>query len=73
MVYPKSMGKVCVQGKIIISFIVKKDGSLIDFKVEKSLHPDLDNEALRVMKIMPKWIPGSISHDKVTIPISIKF
>lgn len=69
LVYPQSMSKICIQGNVIISFIVKKDGSLSDFKVEKSVHPDLDNEALRVVMLMPKWIPAIQGDEKVTLPI----
>ena len=43
---------------MIISFIVEKDGSLTDIKVEKSIDPLFDKEAVRVVKSMPKWEPG---------------
>ena len=51
--------EACVQGRVIVSFTVKKDGSLSDIKIERSLHPAFDKEALRVVKNMPKWIPGT--------------
>ena len=57
--YPKEMGEVCAQGRVIVSFVVEKDGSLTDFKVLKGVYPALDKEALRVVRSMPKWIPGS--------------
>ena len=48
----------CIQGRVVVSFIVEKDGSLTDVKVEKSLDPSFDKEAIRVVKSMPKWEPG---------------
>ena len=48
----------CIQGRVVVSFIVEKDGILTDVKVEKSLDPAFDKEAVRVVKSMPKWEPG---------------
>lgn len=56
--YSDEMNETCVQGRVIVSFFVEKDGSLTDFKVTKSLDPAYDKEVLRVIKSMPKWIPG---------------
>src|SRR5258708_4295522 len=47
-----------IQGHVLISFIVEKDGSLTNFKVEKKLRPEMDAEARRVLKKSLKWIPG---------------
>jgi TonB family protein len=55
--WPEDDGS-CIQGRVIISFIVEKDGSLSDIKVAKSLDPLFDEEAVRVVKSMPKWEPG---------------
>lgn len=49
------------KGQIVIAFIVNTDGSLSDFSIKKSLHPELDKELIRVMKKSPKWIPGVCS------------
>ena len=48
----------CIQGRVVVSFIVEKDGSLTDVKVEKGVDPSFDKEAVRVVKTMPKWEPG---------------
>ena len=48
----------CIQGRVVVSFIVEKDGSLTDVRVAKSLDPAFDKEAVRVVKSMPKWEPG---------------
>ena len=55
-----------VKGKVVISLIVETSGELTHFKVARSVHPALDKEALRVVKMMPKWIPGSIYGKLVT-------
>jgi len=47
-----------IEGKVIISFIIQKDGRLTDFKIVKSLRPAYDKEALRIWKASPKWAPG---------------
>lgn len=51
-------GCECVQGRVICEFTVEKDGTCTGFKVMRSLHPAFDEEALRVLRLMPKWIPG---------------
>ena len=65
--YPNT--DACVQGRVIVEFIVNKDGSLSDFRVVKSLAPEFDKEALRVLKLMPKWIPGM----QLGKPVRVKF
>ncbi len=56
--YPKEAVEKNIQGKVFIQFIVEKDGQLSNFKVLRSAHPQLDEEALRVVKLSPKWNPG---------------
>ena len=66
----------CIQGRVVVSFIVEKDGSLTDVKVIKSLDPAFDKEAVRVVKSMPKWKPGMYrgkpARVKYYIPISFR-
>ena len=73
--WPKDDGS-CILGRVIISFIVEKDGSLTDVKVEKSIDPSFDKEAVRVVKSMPKWEPGMYRGKpvrvKYCIPISFR-
>jgi len=63
-----------VQGRVLISFVVESDGRLTNFKVEKKLWPELDSEALRVLKKSPKWIPGKqngkLVRVRYTVPIN---
>ncbi len=66
----------CIQGRVVVSFIVEKDGSLTDVKVIKSVDPAFDKEAVRVVKSMPKWEPGMYrgkpARVKYCIPISFR-
>lgn len=56
--YPASGVEHHIQGKVVLTFIVEKDGSLSDIKVAKSVSVDIDAEAIRVLKASPKWEPG---------------
>ena len=56
--YPTIAQKNGVQGRVIVQFVVNKDGSIVDAKVMRSVDPYLDKEALRVVSSMPKWKPG---------------
>ncbi|MDE6396642.1 MAG: energy transducer TonB, partial [Muribaculaceae bacterium] len=56
--YPATAVEEGVSGRVIVTFVVEKDGSLSNVKVLRGKHPDLDKEAVRVVKAMPKWIPG---------------
>ena len=74
--YPENAMKNNVQGRVIVQFVVEKDGTPTEFKVAHSVDPDLDAEALRVMKAMPKWKPGmqkgQVVRVKFTVPVSFK-
>lgn len=56
--YPQQALTRKQQGEVMVQFIINRDGTLTDFKVTKSAGTALDNEALRVMRMMPKWTPG---------------
>jgi protein TonB len=56
--YPKELEESCVQGRVIVRFIVERNGKLSNVKVVKSVNPALDKEALRIVSLMPNWIPG---------------
>lgn len=74
--YPENAMKNNVQGRVIVQFVIEKDGTPTEFKVARSVNPDLDAEALRVMKAMPKWKPGmqkgQVVRVKFTVPVSFK-
>ena len=56
--YPQAAQRQKIQGKVVVAFIIGKDGTVSETKVVKSIDPLLDNEALRVVRMMPKWKPG---------------
>jgi len=56
--YPDSALKNKIQGSVFVTFIVEKDGGLCNMRVLKGIGGGLDEEAVRVIKMMPKWIPG---------------
>ena len=56
--YPKYAVDNGIQGRVVVRFIVQKDGSIRNIEVLRSLDKSLDQEAVRVIQLMPKWIPG---------------
>ncbi len=76
MKYPKEAQDAKQQGRVIVSFVVEKDGSITNVRVVKSVTPALDEEAIRVVKAMPKWNPGMQNGEPVrvnyTVPISFQ-
>lgn len=56
--YPALAQQQKIQGKVLVAFIINKDGTITDAKVVSSAGPELDREALRVIRMMPKWAPG---------------
>jgi TonB family protein len=59
------------EGTVLISFVIKKDGSVNNVKIEKGLHPAFDEEAKRVIESMPDWEPGEINSNKVDVKFYI--
>ena len=74
--YPKVAEDNGIQGRVLVTFIVKKDGSLSDVRVAKSADPALDKEAVRLVKSMPKWNPGihrgRYVNVKFTVPVTFR-
>ena len=73
--YPASAVKAKKQGRVIVTFIVQKDGSITHAKIAKSIDPELDAEALRIVKGMPKWTPGTQNGKPVSVRymVPVKF
>lgn len=65
--YPAEAHKDAIQGRVIVKFIVSKDGSIKDVNVIRRIHPLLDEEAVRVVQDMPKWIPGQQKGENVNV------
>ncbi len=75
--YPENCSANEIQGKVYIEFVIAKDGSVTNAKIKRSVHPDLDNEALRVVKSMPRWNPahtkdGNTVQQRYSLPINFK-
>jgi len=74
--YPSIAAEIGVQGRVIVQFVVEKDGSITDVKIAKSVDPSLDKEAARVIKSMPHWIAGRQNGSPVrvrfTVPVTFK-
>ena len=74
--YPASAQRKKIQGKVVVQFIVTADGSITDLKLAKRLEATCDQEAMRVMRMMPKWKPGlqdgKPCRTMVSIPIVFK-
>lgn len=74
--YPAVAAEANIQGKVIIKFVVKADGSIGQTEIVKSVHPALDAEAERLVKLMPKWTPGKLDGTPVnvwfTLPVNFK-
>lgn len=74
--YPPLAQSQRIQGRVVVSFIVNKDGSIADVKLEKSVNALLDREALRVIRMMPRWKPGVHNNQPcrtmVAVPVVFK-
>lgn len=74
--YPKALEAQHVQGKVVAEFIVNKDGSITDVRINSGLHPLCDGEVLRVLRMMPRWTPGVMDGEpcrtKVCVPVVFK-
>jgi len=74
--YPTICQEQGIQGRVVVQFVVNKDGSIVDPEVIKPVNPYLDKEALRVVSTMPKWKPGEQRGKpvrvKFTLPVQFK-
>ena len=69
--YPEEAQKKKIQGTVTIQFIIGKDGSVSNVKVTQAVHPVLDAEAMRVIKSMGKWTPGTMKGKPVRVSYHI--
>ena len=74
--YPVIAAENGVEGRVIVQFVVEKDGSITDVKIARSVDPSLDKEATRVVSSMPHWIAGRQNGNpvrvKYTVPVTFK-
>ena len=69
--YPNIARENGVQGRVLVEFIVEKNGSITNVKIIKGVEPNLNNEALRVVNMMPRWKPGKHNGKKVRVRYSM--
>ena len=73
--YPEGYGDICIHGRVIIQFIVEKDGSITDPKVLRGIERELDKQAIKLVKSFPRFIPGKQNGKEVrvkyVIPVQI--
>ena len=68
--YPKYAQKAGLQGKVYVSFIIEKDGTIGEIKA-RGTHRILENAAIKIIKKLPKFIPGTINGEPASVPFSI--
>ena len=74
LIYPEEAKNKGIAGRVFVEFVVEEDGTITNVRILQGLHPDLDEEAIRIVNMFPKWKPGKISGKPVRcryqIPIS---
>lgn len=74
--YPTVAAENGVQGRVVVGFVVERDGSITDVNILRGVDPSLDREAMRVVKSMPKWTPGKQNGSAVRVkyqfPVSFR-
>lgn len=65
--YPYDAYKKRIQGRVICSFVVNTDGSVCNVSVIRGANPELDKEAVRIIKAMPEWTPGILDGEAVPV------
>jgi protein TonB len=63
--------EICCNGRVVLQFVVKADGSVADIKVLRSLDPTFDKEAIRVVSSSPKWKPGKLRGEAVNVSMTL--
>lgn len=74
--YPAKAQKKGIEGRVLVTFVVAKDGSIVEIKPINKVHSLLKKEAVRVVKLMPNWVPGKkdgkVVRVRFTLPITFK-
>jgi TonB family protein len=71
IIYPRSALENDISGKVLVQFNVKLDGTIYNIKIKESVDNDLDNEAIRVVQLMPKWNPGLLDGTPVNVSFTL--
>lgn len=74
--YPEAAREEAAQGRVYLSFVVERDGSIADVRVMRGVHPALDQEAMRAVRAMPQWAPGrqqgQVVRTRYTLPVAFQ-
>ena len=74
--YPEKAVAQGIQGRVMVDFVIGKDGKVSDVRILKGLSPEIDAEVIKVVSASPKWKPGKVNGEKVraslTIPVEFK-
>ena len=73
MHYPSKALNSKISGRVIAGMVIRENGKVDSIKIEKSLNPECDKEVIRVIKLMPRWIPGLHQGIVSSIKISLPF
>lgn len=71
MQYPSEAFNAGIQGTVVVQFTIKEDGNVSDVKVLRSIHPLLDEESVRIVKLLNGWTPGSVKGKPVSVQYTI--
>ena len=71
LVYPKAAKKAGIEGTCVVSFVIRKDGSITDMKIIRDPGAGCGEESVRVVKLMPKWIPGRRGNEAVDVQFNL--
>ena len=71
--YPSTAMEIDEQGKVFVEFIVNTDGSISNVKVLRGMSDELNNESMRVVKMMPNWIPAQLGNENVRTVCRVPF
>lgn len=71
IVFPQDAMDMNIQGKVYLSFVIEKDGSVSNVKVERGVFKSIDREATRIVRSFPTWIPGEVKAQKVRTSVSL--
>ena len=74
--YPETSAEMNSQGRVYLQFVVEIDGSITNIKLDRGVDKDIDQEAVRVIRRMPRWIPGQVNgrnvRSRCRLPINFR-
>ena len=73
LVYPIELQNKSIQGRVIVNFIVEKDGSISSSQILRGMHPILDQVIIDLINGMPKWIPGELNNEIIRVKVTLPF